>query len=63
MGFDKKSYDQAYAKEHFKRVPLDMPLSEYEALREHMEKIGETKVNAYLRRIISEEIKRGGSEA
>ena len=56
MNFDKKKYDQNYAKEHFKRVPLDMPTSEYEAMKENMKAKGETKVNAYIRKLIAKDI-------
>lgn len=56
MTFDKLKYDQKYAKDHFKRVPLDMPIEEYEKMKAHMEKLGIKKTNTYLRELISKDI-------
>ena len=44
-----------YAKENLKRVPLDLPKADYEALKEYTEKTGET-VNGFIKRIIKENI-------
>ena len=56
MNFDKKKYDQNYAKEKLKRIPLDLPKCEYEAMKENMKAKGETKVNTYIRKLIAKDI-------
>lgn len=56
MKFNKYEYDTQYRKEHFKRVPLDMPISEYEAMKKRMEAIGQKRVNSYIRDLIMRDI-------
>lgn len=49
---------QAYRSEHkIKRVPLDMPLSDYETLVDAATQAGET-VNGFIKRAISDRIAR-----
>lgn len=55
MAFDKKAYDTEYKKKHFKRVPLDMQHSEYDRIKAHTAKTGES-VNGFIKRAISETI-------
>ena len=42
-----------YAKEHLKRVPLDLQLDEYARLKAYTERTGET-VNGFIKRAIRE---------
>lgn len=56
MGFNKYEYDTQYRKDHFKRVPLDMPIEEYEAMKLRMDEIGYKKVNSYIRELIAKDI-------
>ena len=55
-----------YKEANYKRVPLDMPVSEYEAMKQHCIDHGE-KVNGFIRRLVRDEIARAagvpGSEA
>lgn len=44
-----------YKAKAYKRIPLDVKIEEYEALREYTEKTGES-VNGFIRRIIKENI-------
>lgn len=44
-----------YAKENLKRVPLDLSKSDYDALKAHTKKTGES-VNGFIKRIIKENI-------
>lgn len=46
-----------YAKEHLKRVPLDLQLKDYEELKAYTERTGET-VNGFIKRAIREAMKR-----
>ena len=44
----KKSYDAAYVRDHYKRVPLQLKKSDYEKIRAAAEAAGET-VSGYIR--------------
>ena len=55
MAFDKKAYNEQYKRDHFKRVPLDMQLSDYDRLKEHTAKTGES-VNGFIKRAINQTI-------
>lgn len=46
-----------YAKKHLKRVPLDLQLSDYEALKAAAEKAGES-VNGFIKLAIAEKLER-----
>lgn len=54
---NKKKYAAQYAKENLKRVPLDMQIRDYEAMKEHVLKLGET-VNGFIKRAIKETMDR-----
>lgn len=44
-----------YKAKAYKRIPLDVRIEEYEALKEYTEKTGES-INGFIRRIIKENI-------
>lgn len=46
-----------YKAKKYKRIPLDMKLEEYEALKQYTDKTGES-INGFIRRIIKENIER-----
>ena len=47
---------QKYKAKAYKRIPLDVKIEEYEALKAHTEQTGES-INGFIRRIIKENIK------
>ena len=53
----KTKYDLQYAKEKLKRVPLDMRLSDYEALKEAAAAAGEG-VNTYIKKAVAQRLER-----
>lgn len=46
-----------YKAKAYKRIPLDMKIEEYEALKEYTDNAGES-INGFIRRIIKEEIEK-----
>lgn len=46
-----------YKAKAYKRIPLDVKLEEYEALKAHTDAIGES-INGFIRRIITESIEK-----
>ncbi len=50
-----------YAKENLKRIPLDVPKSEYEAIKTHAARCDES-VNGFVKRAISETMERDTSQ-
>lgn len=44
-----------YKAKAYKRIPLDMKIEEYEALKQYTDKTGES-INGFIRRIIKENI-------
>ena len=46
-----------YKAKAYKRIPLDMKIEEYEALKEYTDNTGES-INGFIRRIIKENIDR-----
>nr|DAR30121.1 MAG TPA: Alginate and motility regulator [Caudoviricetes sp.] len=52
-----KMASMRYAKKHLKRVPLDMQLSDYEALKAAAEKAGGS-VNGFIKQAITEKLER-----
>lgn len=46
-----------YKAKAYKRIPLDVRIEEYEAIKEYTEKSGES-INGFIRRIIKENIKK-----
>lgn len=45
-----------YKEKAYKRIPLDVRIEEYEALKKYTEKTGES-INGFIRKIIKENIK------
>lgn len=56
----KTQYNLDYAKQHLKRVPLDLQLDKYEQVRAHATNRGET-LNGFIKRAIDETMERDGS--
>lgn len=50
-----RDYSLKYAKDNLKRVPLDLPKSDYDALKAYTNKTGES-INGFIKRIIKENI-------
>lgn len=46
-----------YKAKAYKRIPLDMKIEEYEALKKYTDNTGES-INGFIRRIIKEKIER-----
>ena len=47
----KKRYSREYAKQNYKRIPLDVTLSKYEEIKNASEEAGET-VNGYIKKAV-----------
>ncbi len=56
----RKEYIYQYAKENLKRIPLDVPKSDYEEIKAHASSNRES-VNGFIKRAISETIARDGA--
>lgn len=54
---NKKKYDLQYAKDKLKRIPLDVPKEQYEAIKAHASARGES-VNGFIKRAITETMER-----
>ena len=59
MAYTKESYEASkkYKRENIKRVPLDMKIEDYEALRAAADATGE-KVNEFIKKAIRERMER-----
>ena len=55
---NKKKYVARYKKENMKRVPLDMPIHEYEEMKAYVTARGET-VNGFIKRLVREAMEKG----
>lgn len=57
--YNEKSYEASkkYRAKSIKRVPLDMQIAEYNAMKTHAESCGES-VNGFIKRAISEAMER-----
>lgn len=55
---NKKKYVAQYKKENMKRVPLDMPIHEYEEMKAYVTARGET-VNGFIKRLVREAMEKG----
>ena len=53
----KAAYDMNYAKKKLKRIPLDVPKEQYEQIKSHAMKY-DSSVNGFIKRAISETMKR-----
>lgn len=54
---ERKEYIYQYAKEKLKRIPLDVPKSSYEEIKNHAEAHSES-VNGFIKRAIQETMER-----
>ncbi|WP_294514076.1 hypothetical protein [uncultured Intestinimonas sp.] len=63
MAYDEKAYEASkkYKEKNIKRVPLDMQLADYEALRAAADHAGE-KVNQYIKTSIKQRMEREAGE-
>lgn len=55
----KKAYNQKYAKEKLKRIPLDVSKEKYDQIKGHTEQTNET-INGFIKRAIDETMERDG---
>lgn len=56
--FDKKKYDNNYAKENYDRILITMPKGEKEKIKIATEKKGYKSVNEYIRETIKKDIEK-----
>lgn len=59
--FDKTSYQRDYRKKKLKRVPLDIPMEDYEIIKNHADTRKES-VNGFIKRAINETMKRDNTK-
>lgn len=57
MSEERKNYLYSYKKQRLKRVPLDMQISDYEALKAAADQAGQT-VNGFIKQAIAEKLER-----
>lgn len=57
MPKERREYLKTYKREKLHRIPLDMPIEEYERMKSHAESRGES-VNGFIKRAIRETIPR-----
>lgn len=57
----RKEYLYKYQKDKLKRIPLDVPISDYEQIKAHAETQKES-VNGFIKRAITETMKRDNKE-
>ena len=55
MTFNQTEYTLKYAKEKYKRVPLDLKLEDYDKVKDHAETMNES-INGFIKRAINETI-------
>lgn len=56
MGTNPQGYTNQYAKEHLKRIPLDVRKEKYDEIKAAADEVGE-KVNAYIKKAVDDRIK------
>ncbi|NBI82663.1 hypothetical protein D3Z48_11365 [Clostridiaceae bacterium] len=61
MSDQRKEYLYKYQKDKLKRIPLDVPISDYEQIKAHAETQKES-VNGFIKRAITETMKRDNKE-
>lgn len=57
MGTNPQGYTNKYAKEHLKRIPLDVRKDKFEEIKAAAGAVGET-VNGYIKRAIDERMEK-----
>lgn len=60
MSTNPKGYNTEYAKEHLKRIPVDVHKEKYEEIKAAADQAGES-VNGYIKKAIDERMERTGS--
>lgn len=55
--FNKSAYDIQYKRDNLKRIPLDVPLSEYDLIKQAAQAAGQA-VNTYIKQAIRERMNR-----
>lgn len=55
---NKKKYNSQYAREHLKRIPLDVSKNKYEEIKQASQAAGET-VNGYIKKAIDNRLNDG----
>lgn len=58
MGTNPQGYTNKYAKEHLKRIPLDVRKDKYEEIKAAADSVGET-VNGYIKKAVDDRISSG----
>lgn len=61
MEKSRNEYWIKYAKEKYKRVPLDLKIEDYERLKEYTAEHGET-INGFIKRLIADEMNKDKSD-
>ena len=61
MSDQRKEYLYKYQKDKLKRIPLDVPIPDYEQIKAHAETRKES-VNGFIKRAITDTIKRDNEE-
>lgn len=57
-----KKYSIEYAKNKYKRIPLDVPIAQYDQIKSHSQERSET-VNGFIKRAINETMERDNSQS
>ncbi|MCR5775483.1 MAG: hypothetical protein K6G42_10405 [Lachnospiraceae bacterium] len=55
MGTNPKGYTEKYAKEHLKRIPLDVKKDKYEEIKTAADKAGES-VNGFIKKAVDDRL-------
>ena len=56
--FNKSAYDIQYKRDNLKRIPLDVPLSEYDLIKQAAQAAGQA-VNTYIKQAIKQRMQTG----
>jgi len=56
--FDKTKYDNDFAKNKYDRIPLQVPKGQKELILEYAKSKGYNSINAYIKKLIEDDMKR-----
>lgn len=56
MAFDKVKYDNAYAKNNYDRIPINVPKGKKELIERHCKSKGYKSINAYVNELIDRDM-------
>ena len=59
--FNRNEYQKEYRKNNLKRVSLELPIKDYESIKDHTEQTKES-VNGFIKRAINETIERDNTD-